>query len=569
MYHINRLDHRVVVIIYGIILSLLLIAARLFYLQVTWKEHYSSRGKKNFLRIESTYSQRGNIVDRYGTLLATNRPKAIMYWQGSGNKKLSGNQINKLHFIETILKIPILKDQQLLSKISYTEKQYRQFLIATDLTVEQLSKIEELFPDDPNLLITAHFERYYPHQTCASHILGYLGKQMETPSFGQMGLEKICEKVLRGEPGTIIKTTNSVGRDIAKVKLKESSAGDAIHTTIDFAIQNICETIFPPEYTGTMIVMDPEQGDILGLVSRPTFDPSLFLNTISFSEWHALQEKKPFINRALNPYPPGSIFKLVTISAALEHGIVSPDQIWNCKGFVSFAKRKYWCHKRWGHDELDTMQAVAQSCNILFYEIGKKIDIDLITQYAYKFGLGSKTGFLFPEGIGIIPSREWKLRERGEQWWPGETLSVTIGQSFLLATPLQIIRMVSSIFTGNLVKPRILLHEDIEKHPLTLQKSTIDFLQESMRFVVTHGTGKRVNAVKDIEIYAKTSTAQTSGFQHRKRGAEFLEHAWFVGYFTYQNNKPLAFLILIENAGTSLVATSVAKKFLIAYKNLK
>jgi penicillin-binding protein 2 len=168
----------------------------------------------------------------------------------------------------------------------------------------------------------------------------------------------------------------------------------------------------------------------------------------------------------------------------------------------------------------------------------------------------------------VIPSRAWKLREKGERWWPGETLSVAIGQSFLMTTPLQIARMIGGIFTGYLVKPCILLQEECQKIPLMLQPATITCLKESMRFVITRGTGLRVNTVKDIEIYAKTSTAQVSDFQKRTLSEQFLEHAWFVAHFQYKDFKPLVLVILVENAGTSQVATTIAKKFLIQYKDV-
>lgn len=567
MYHIERLDQRIFRLICSIMLALIIIASRLFYLQITKAEHYQSRGQKNFLRIETLQSRRGNIRDCNGKLLATNRPVTHLYWQGTGNRPLTGQQLQTLNVVETILNKPIVKNYDLLKQLMTQEKQYKRLKIATDISFEQLSQLEEQFPHHTNLLLDTHFERHYPHGTYASHLLGYLGRQLETEPLGKMGLEKFCEEILKGDPGTIVKTINSVGRDIAMVKLKEASAGSDIHTTLDISLQKLCEQIFPENQVGTFIILDPENGAIKALVSRPTFDPSLFLAPISHKMWHELQEQKPFLNRAINPYPPGSIFKLVTISAALEKKLINPDQEWNCKGFVSYAKRKYWCHHRWGHGLLNTTQAVAKSCNILFYEIGKKIDIDVIAEYAHKFGLGKSTHMLLSDGPGIVPSREWKLRERGERWWPGETLSVSIGQSFLLSTPIQLARMIASIFTGYLVKPRILLHEPVETEPLAIKKETLEFLKESMRYVVTMGTGKRINAIKDIEIYAKTSTAQTSGFHKRTLGDEFLEHAWFVAHLTYKEANPIVFLILVERAGTSQVATSIAKKFLIAYKN--
>lgn len=568
MYHIERLDQRIIRIIISILAALCLISGRLFYLQITYTEHYQQRGLKNYQRLETMQSRRGNIRDCSGALLATNRPVTHVYWQGTGNRSLSQEQLHALSQLGQIIEIPILENSELLQQISSREKYYKRTKIATDISFEQLSKIEEQFSNHPNLSLVTHFERHYPHGTCASHVLGYLGRQMESEALGQMGLEKLCEQILRGDPGTMIKTINSVGRDIAMVQIKKASAGGDIHTNLDLGLQKICEQVFPEGMSGTFLIMDPEDGAVKALVSRPTFDPSLFLAPMSPKIWQELQEKKPFINRALNPYPPGSIFKLVTVSAALEQKLISPQESWYCPGYVTFAQRKYFCSRQHGHGSLSTVQAVAYSCNVMFYEIGKMIDVDTLTDYAHHFGLGTPTHVLFPERTGIVPSREWKLRTHGEKWWPGETLSVSIGQSFLMATPMQVARMIGSIFTGYLVKPRILKDEEVEKMALNIKSDTIRLLKESMRFVVTYGTGQRLNTVKDIQIYAKTSTAQTTDLGNRELGEEFLEHAWFVAYFQYKEEKPLVFVILAERAGSSRVPAAIAKGFLIEYKNL-
>ncbi len=566
MFYIAPFNRRISYLLLIALISLLVIIIRLAYLQILHTDHYLSRGQKNFLRIETIQSPRGNIVDRNGILLATNRPITTLHWQGTGQRVLSENQLHLLEQLETILQRPILTDNQLLYRITNAEKYYKQTTLAEDLTFEKLSIIEELFPQNKNLRITTHFKRYYPHQSCASHVLGYLSREVDTPIYGKTGIEKLCDDILKGQEGTIIKTINSVGRNISAVQLKDSKTGETIKLTIDLPIQQICEKIFPADHAGAIVVMDPEDGALMGWVSFPTFDPSLFLSPITPELWQTMQEKRPFLNRALNSYPPGSLFKLVSISAALQTGMIQADECWYCRGYVTFADRRYWCHKRWGHGSLSTTQALAHSCNTLFFEIGKKMDIDLLTDYAKRFGLGQKTGIIFQENTGIIPSRAWKLKERGEKWWPGETLSACIGQSFLMVTPMQIARMIGAIFSGNLVKPRIITTEEIEKTPLQIQKSTMRFLHNSMRFVVTSGTGQKVNTVKDIEIYAKTSTAQMSDFEKRELGTEFMEHAWFVAYFSYKHYKPLVLVILIEHAGSSQVASGVAKQFLIEYK---
>ncbi len=567
MYHLQPLHFRINRIIISFIIVVFLILGRLFHLQIKLSHHYQAQGKKNFLRTETTRSPRGNILDCKGNLLVTNRPVTNVCWSGTGNRTLSEEQQDMLSHIECIVGKAIISDAIIHAKICIAEKCCQQMQIAQDIPHEQLSQIKELFPENSNLSITTDFQRYYPHGSYASHILGYLGRTPNMPLYGQTGLERMCNDMLQGCDGTITKTINSFGKNISTQEIQQATIGNDLQTTLDLDLQRIAETVFPQQYSGALLVMDPETGDLKAVVSRPSFDPAVFLKPIPTISWQHLQTNNPFLNRAFNPYPPGSIFKLITVSAALESQLLDPDKMWDCEGYVNFAGRKYWCHHRWGHGKLNTIQAVAQSCNVLFYEIGKRIDIDLLAHYANVFGLGKPTGIIFPERSGIVPSREWKLKTKGEPWWPGETLSVTIGQSFLLTTPLQIARMVGGIFTGYLVKPRILLHESIERESLILRKETVDFLKRSMELVVQKGTGKRVD-IADMNIYAKTSTAQISDFSKRKLGASFLEHAWFVAYMQYGNHKPLVFVILVEHAGSSKVAALIARQFLLEYKFL-
>lgn len=555
----------------GIILVMcfvsVLILARLIYLQVKSGAYFYQRSKNNFTRISTIESPRGNILDRFGKPLATNRPIANLYWHGSGNRVLSEEQMQALDNLEIILDTEIRSNEKLFQTIKQTEHRRKEICIASDISFEQLSKIEELFPNDQNISIVTHFKRHYPQGTHACHIVGYLGQQMDVEFQGRMGLEKLLQDTLKGQKGSLLQTINSVGRNFGSVELQKALVGTTIQTTIDSNIQAICENVFPSHYKGSFIIMDPKQGDIIAMLSRPNFDPEMFLNPMSPREWQQFQEKQPFLNRAFTAsYPPGSIFKLVTVCAALEHNMVHEDSGWYCCGYTEFCGRKYYCSNRLGHGRLSTVQAIAKSCNPFFFEIGKHMDINLLMQYAHKFGLGEKTNVLFPEKTGLMPTREWKRSVKGEPWWPGETLSAAIGQSYLLATPIQIVRMMSSIFTGYLAKPRILMNEAIETTPLNMRPETLKLVQRSMKMVVNMGTGLSINRVTDISVYAKTSTAQTSAWEKRDLGGEYLEHGWFAGYFQYKDYEPLAFTILVENAGSSSVATSIAKKFLLEYK---
>jgi penicillin-binding protein 2 len=562
--------HKKITIVLMVSCSILLfIIARLFYLQINLNDQLFTRSKQNFLRMETTPSSRGNIVDRYGNLLATNRPVINLYWQGTGSPALSSNQLQLLTHIDTVIPLSISNDPLTKKRVATVERHYKELQLATDLSVDQLSKIEELFPNHPNLIIKTSFKRFYPYKTYASHALGYISRSLDVPSFGKMGLEKMFEELLKGENGTSLKVINSVGRQLETQPLKNALNGQHIQTTIDIRLQELCEQVFPPDVSGTFILMDPSNGDIVALLSRPNFDPNIFLEAISNDSWQSLQENNPFLNRAFDAcYPPGSIFKLITIGAALENNLISPLSTWYCNGYLKFRKRKYWCHLHRGHGELNVSQALAHSCNILCFEIAKQIDIDLLATYAGKFGLGQKTNVLFPEKTGLVPSRAWKQQVKNEPWWPGETLSVTIGQSFLLATPIQIAAMISSIFTGFLPTPRILMAQPITQRPLDIHPDTLEFLKKSMKLAVTTGTGRQVNTVKNFEIYAKTSTAQTSDLSKRAMGLTYMEHGWFVLHITYKEMPPLVAVILIEHAGSSSVATTVAKNFLIKYKSM-
>ena len=561
------INKKIIGITMSILVAFFIIVIRLMYLQIYCEEYFNSRSQQNFTRHSCIQSLRGNILDIQGNLLATNRPITTLYWKGSGKNTVSKEQIELLQTMELITHLP-LTNGTLFNSIILHEKKGKNLLLIEDIDFTSLSKIMELFPNHENIFIDKHFKRYYPYKSCCSHIIGYLGNLAK--SKGQSGLEKLFDEDLAGKKGSIQTIVNSLGQPIAQIELEKASIGQDITTTIDINIQLLCEKVFPEHRAGSFIVFNPVNGSIVSLVSRPHFDPNMFLDPISHQTWHDLQYKNPFINRAFSAsYPSGSIFKLITTSAALENGIVQEHSQWNCKGYTVFGKRKYWCARRAGHGKISLKRAVAESCNTLFFEIGKKIDIDILAEYAHKFGLGEKTNVIFPEKAGIIPTRDWKRTYRGEPWWPGETLSVTIGQGYLDVTPIQIARMIASIFTNYLVSPRLLINEPIITTPLTIKPETIEFLKKSMKSVVQHGTGRAMRTIKDITIYAKTSTAQTSDFSKRKLDEKYLEHGWAVAYFQYKEYEPLVIVILVEHVGASRIATNIAKNFLLEYKKYK
>lgn len=554
------------IITYGIIATVCIIATRLTYLQIILTNELKRRSELNFLRWEQIPPLRGHIVDTHDTLLVTNRPVIDVCWRANGQKYKIDHIRRELEALSSILGQNLHDDAALIQQLVWAERTSKTVTIASDIDFAVLVNIKEHYADHPSIITTHRFTRYYPHQLMACHILGYLSTAGQD-IHGKMGLEKLFNDLLKGEHGKVLKVINAIGKPINTIATQATQAGMTIRTTLNIALQMIAEEIFGQELTGSLIIMDPATGALRSLVSRPAFDPSIFLKTITQTQWQELQTRRPFINRAFDAtYPPGSIFKLVTISAALEHHYIDKQSHWYCQGYSTFCDRRYYCHNRLGHGRMSIVEAVANSCNPLFFELGKQMDIDLIASYAHAFGLGEPTGIALSENTGLVPTRAWKRRIKGESWWQGETLSAAIGQSFLGVTPLQVARMISSIFTGYLVTPRILEDEPIVTKKLMIQQETLDLLRMSMRAVVLSGTGRQVNKITDMTIYAKTSTAQTSALEKRDTDTRYREHGWFVCHVQYKQEEPLVIVILLENVGTSRASASLANNFLVKYK---
>lgn len=569
IHNVNPLDHitqRLASVSKTLIAVVVIIIGMLFYMQVWNSDIFFTRSTKNFLRHETINSLRGAILDCNGVHLATNRPVTSLTWHGSGNKTWSHEQQMLLKALQSITGIDFSDNQELIT----SEKRNRDYVLVSDIPFDQLSKIFEQMPQHLNIIITTHFARLYPNGTSACHILGYFRETPETNNTS--GLEQLFEEQLRGTPGIAERTINSVGKSLRWRQLNKALSGQNIVTTIDFDLQKIAEQVFPEGEVGAFIVMDPHDGALRVSMSRPDFDPNIFLKPVTQEEWQKLQTEKPFINRCMSAnYPPASLFKPITITAAFEEGITTAEKSWFCGGSIDFGGRPYLCHRHetGGHGKVKNMEeALALSCNIPFYDIGKRISIDTLASYARKFGLGQETGIIFPEKIGLIPTAAWKKQVYGEPWWQGETLNCSIGQGPFLTTPLQMARYMGGMCTGVLVRPRILEDEPINIEPLRISSSTLKFLRQAMRMTISMGTGSIMNKMKDMTIHAKTGTAQTCHRSKRDLGKQYWEHAWFVSCAQYKNHDPIVLVIFIEHAGSAKFATRVAKKFFIEYCKL-
>ncbi len=543
------------------------IVGYLFHLQITQMNRYFQLGQRNFLRSEKIASPRGNIVDRHGRVLATNRPLYSLVWQGTGNKKLSKQQQTLIKDITNLLGLSSMDD-----KIKHTERRSARLILAKDIPFEHLRRIVEHYPHEKNIVIEKAYSRNYPFKDLACHVVGYLGLDSSSAATagpeGKMGLESLCNSALKGQAGIIVNIINSTGQQLKAHRVSQALAGKTLHTTLDGELQALAEELFPPDTEGCCIVMD-ESGGLEVVLSRPSFDPSIFLKPLNSGDWKKLQEKKGFLNRAFSAcYPPASLFKLITLAAALETGLISKDMRWHCIGHSTFKGRAYHCNNKDGHGILSTEQALAHSCNIPFFEIGKKIPIDTLADYAQRCGLGAKTGIIFPEKSGLIPTSQWKKRIKKERWWQGETLSAAIGQSSLLVTPLQITCLISSLCTGYRVRPRILADELVVREPLALRNDTIAFLQQCLTSVVKQGTGSALNHLTHFKIRGKSGTAQVQALTKHILSKEQMHHGYFAAHFQYKQEKPKTLVIFLEHAGTSATAVRYACSFLKRYAAL-
>jgi penicillin-binding protein 2 len=503
--------------------------------------------------------------------LASNRPVFDLYWHGSGQYRLSQEQLVFLDKVQQICNIDF-KQNKIEKGVLFCERYAKRMLLKADITFDELCCISEQCAHSCNLIISKRFKRFYPLKHLASHLLGYLSsREKHYITKGLSGLERMFQQKLKGEVGYVLHVINSKGKKLDQKDFKGARAGNDIKLTLDARLQRVAESLFEKDQSGAFILMNPLDGSIISMVSFPNFDPNIFLTPISYDVWeNELNHNSTLLNRATSAsYPPASIFKLITFAAGLQEGIIDDNTAFECKGFISFCSRKHHCIRRWGHGELDSKTALAYSCNIPCFQIAQEIKINQLADYAYRFGFGCKTGFLLNECCGLVPTYEWKVATKGERWWKGETLSASIGQSYTLVTPLQVARMVSAICTGFLIKPRILEEEEIKAEELYIEEKTLEFLRKAMSDVVRFGSAKILNRLKDFAVFAKTGTAQTASLDRQRISKEQLEHAWLASYFRYKDDDPLTLVVLVEHVGTSAPARKIAFKFLQAYKRLK
>ncbi len=570
----------------------LLLGLRLWQLQVVAGAYFHSLSDSNRLRIKRVAGLRGIIYDRKGRILVDNRPSFDI-------RVLSENPSHFEKVLDSLTLYLPKSEDWVPGSLWYPARRlpHEGVVVKQDVDWQTLAVVESHQVEMPGVSVEVHPKRRYPPQGFAAHLLGYVGEigpqELSRLSgyfpgeiVGKFGVEKSWEPYLRGKSGFQYVEVDSGGRGLRVLKKVEPQSGLSLVLTLDWEVQVAAERAMAGK-EGALVVLDPRDGAVLAMVSHPTFDPNVFARGIRVQEWHQLISHpfRPLTNRAIQgQYPPGSIFKLVLAAAALEEGVVAPSTRFFCPGGLRFGKRLFRCWKRVGHGSVDLHEAMVESCDVYFYQLGQRLGVDTIAAYARRLGLGQPTGIaLDHEKAGVIPDRAWKRKVLGAPWYAGETLSVAIGQGYVLVTPLQMALLTTAIANGGKIY-RPYLVERVETargevvwqhHPeirwvAGIREETFRWLRHAMRDVVhsPSGTGKKAR-LPGMWIGGKTGTAQTaSGFRGKQETLPRLhrDHAWFVAFAPVESPE-IAVACLVEHAGESggAVAAPIVRQFLEQY----
>ncbi|MZR32058.1 penicillin-binding protein 2 [Sneathiella litorea] len=580
------------------------LAGRLYYLQVIHSDEYSTMADENRMNLQLLPPLRGRIVDRFGLEVASNRHNYRVVLIPEQTKSVEATLDALEHYVP-----PGSIDRERVLKDVKRKRSFVPIPVVDNLTWEQFAKINVNSPDLPGIQMDVGSTRDYPYGPLFAHIVGYVGAVserdlqtqeydplLELPEFriGKSGIEKYYDKTLRGKAGLSRLEANAFGRIIRELNRQEGIPGNDAVLTIDKQLQEFTVRRMGTE-SAAAVIMDIHSGDVLSMVSVPSFDPNAFASGISSADWKALIEdpKRPLGNKAIGgQYPPGSTFKMIVALAALEAGVINAGHQVFCSGHTQLGKHRFHCWKRGGHGKLDLEDAISQSCDIYFYDIARKVGVDKIAEMAHRFGLGEELDIdMLGERDGLIPTKAWKLAVQGVPWQLGETYNTGIGQGYVLATPLQLAVMTARLANGGKkVSPRLVrsingeaLEGAMQPHPqLNLEDLDLGISQNSLKYVL-NGMYKVVNGprgsaraakirVEGWEMAGKTGTAQVRRISRKERieGVrksdekpwEERDHALFVGYAPFDDPR-YAVSVIVEHGGSgSGAAAPIARDLL-------
>jgi len=573
-----------------IVLAALVLFVRLWYLQAVKGEYYREQAESNRIRPVKLRPPRGIIYDRHGRPLVEN----VLTFDISLVPEDAPDLEATIEKLSKVLKIKPDIIHAALEDASSIRAKYDPVKIREEAPWDEVAVVESHQDDLPGAIIEPEHRRHYPYAGMASHQLGYIGKvtqaqrkQAQTDVgmlTGQGGLEKICDKFLRGTAGRRMIQVNAAGRKVKDLGIEEPKPGTDLYLTIDLDVQKAAEDALGSR-AGAVVAMDPNTGEILALASHPTYDPNLFPRGISPKDWTRLMNDPthPLYNRAIQSvYPPGSTFKIVVSLAGLDSRIIDPNETVTCKGSLKSGRHSFRCWKKGGHGAVSFHQALVESCDVYFYTMGDRIGIDRIAEYARKLGFGSLTGIQLPdEKPGLIPTVEWKKKRTGEPWYAGDSYINSIGQGFVLVSPIQACQMMSVIANGGtLYRPQLLkqtrnretgavnVFPQEARNKITLNPEVLQSIREALIGVVNEPGGTAHGAATPLGTVAgKTGTAQVIAQKvaGRKLSEDTQDHAWFVSYAPADHPK-IAVAVLVEHGGHGgAAAAPVARKVIEEY----
>ncbi len=576
----DRGKARIMAIAVAVMGAFLVIVGQLWYLQVLEGGHFLDASDKNRIRIRPVAAPRGILFDKNGVPLVDNRPAFTLSLIPRELPREDQNRDAVLGRVASLLQIPYQELAESVTRVP--SDSFLPVRVRRGLTLEDMAKIEEWKLELPGVIVEVEPQRTYPNSRFAAHLLGYVreandeqlkgGRYRRGDMVGQSGLERLLDEFLRGRDGGERIEVDALGRPVRVVQHTDPHPGSQVITTIDRRVQEAAEQAMEGK-AGAIVVMDPRSGDIRALVSTPAFEIDRFTATIDRAAWlRVVQDPEhPLLNRAIqSQYAPGSIFKIVVTAAGLQEATIAPMDRVYCNGEFHLGA---WTFKDWkegGHGSVDLQKALAQSCNIFYYQAGLKIGGAAITKYARAFGFGTATGVeLGGEKLGLIP----QPKGRRKSWQGGDIVNMSIGQGQVLVTPLQVARFMAAVANGGVLwKPRLVerierpdrgvLYSDpgqVAGH-VELSPAVWAFLRQALWAVVNDGTGIAAK-IPGIDIAGKTGTAQMIAHSKAEKGQD---HAWFAAFAPVRDPEVVV-VVLVERGGKGgQVAAPIARRILNA-----
>jgi len=575
---------RLAIVSYVIVGMIALLLVGFWKLQIIESEHYAQLAERNRIRSIPIIAPRGRMLDREGRFLVDNYSSFSVLLLRDDPQQVERN----LPQIAEGLGMPLEDLQQQLEAAKILPK-FQPIVIKPEATKADIDFIETHRTDIPVLeMLMAYRRRYLPDGFMA-HASGYVGEvsaqQVESSNgrnrpgdlVGKTGLERQYNDLLMGTDGMRRVIVNSVGREMGRLDEKEAVPGKPIQLTIDYDLQVAAEQSLAGR-KGAVVALDPRTGEVLAIASRPAPDPNQFAVRVPREEWKRLNEDsdRPLLNRAIQAQlAPGSVFKIIMATAMLESKAIPEDFSVFCTGVTDFYGRAFHCWQKHGHGQVSLHRAVVQSCDVFFYNVGKRLGIDRISYYALQMGLGRKTGIDLPaEESGLIPSEEWKQRVFHQKWYPGETISVSVGQGAVTATPLQLARAIGGIAMGGIFKqPHLLMTTGTPpEQKFSLSEETTEKVTQAMFGVVNEGGTAAGVRLEGVEFCGKTGSAQVisaEGLKRAGRQRRFSDNAWFVGYAPRRNPEIVVAVLVEEGEHGASAAAPVARDVIKAYYEKK